>query len=65
MLPLKINCIDTRHSTADAKSTSDFKLILPSNISVLSSNTAFYITDFTVHASWYTVEAWKTIQYTS
>ena len=48
--------IDTRHSTADSKSISGFKVSLPNNIT-LPSNTAFYITDITVPVSWYTVEA--------
>ena len=56
MLPIKKIYIDTRHSTADSKSTSDFKISLPNNIT-LPSNTAFYITDITVPVSWYTVEA--------
>ena len=56
MLPIKKIYIDTRHRTADSKSTSDFKTSLPSNIT-LPSNTAFYITDITVPVSWYTVEA--------
>ena len=50
--------IDTRHRTADYKSTSDFKIDLPSNIT-LPSNTKFYITDVTVPVSWYTAEANK------
>ena len=56
MLTIKKIYIDTRHSTADSKSTSDFKISLPNNIT-LPSNTAFYITDITVPVSWYTVEA--------
>ena len=56
MLPIKKIYIDTRHRTADSKSTSDFKISLPNNIT-LPSNTAFYITDITVPVSWYTVEA--------
>ena len=56
MIPIKKIYIDTRHSTADSKSTSDFKISLPNNIT-LPSNTAFYITDITVPVSWYTVEA--------
>ena len=48
--------IDTRHSTADSNSTSDFKISMPNNIT-LPYNTAFYITDTTVPVSWYTVEA--------
>ena len=46
----------TRHKTSDSKSTSDFKVNLPNNIT-LPSNTDFYITDITVPVSWYTVEA--------
>ena len=64
MLPIKKIYIDTRHSTAESKSTSDFKVMLPSNIT-LPSNTAFYIIDFTVPVSWYTVEANKIVQYVS
>ena len=56
MLPIKKLYIDTRHTTADSKSTSDFKVSLRNNIT-LPSNTAFYITDITVPVSWYTVEA--------
>ena len=56
MLPIKMIYIDTRHSTADSKRTSDFRISLPNNIT-LPSNTAFYITDITVPVSWYTVEA--------
>jgi hypothetical protein len=56
MLPIKKIYIDTRPSTADSKSTSDFKISLPNNIT-LPSNTAFYITDITVPVVWYTVEA--------
>ena len=56
MLPIKKIYLDNRHSTADSKSTSDFKISLPNNIT-LPSNTAFYITDCTVPVSWYTVEA--------
>ena len=56
MLPIKKIYIDTRHSTADSKSTSDFKISLPNNIT-LPSNTAFYITDITVPVNWYPVEA--------
>ena len=56
MLPIKKLYIDTRHTTADSKSTSDFKVSLRSNIT-LPSNTAFYITDITVSVSWYTVQA--------
>ena len=58
MLPIKKIYIDNRHSTADSKSTSDFKISLPNNIT-LPSSTAFYITDITVTVSWYTVEAGK------
>ena len=56
MLPIKKIYIGTRHSTADSKSTSDFKIRLPNNIT-LPSNTAFYITDITVPVNWCTVEA--------
>ena len=56
MLPIKKIYIDTRHSTADSKSTSDFNISLPNNIT-LPSNTAFYIIDITFPESWYTVEA--------
>ena len=56
MLTIKKIYIDTRHRTADSKSTSDFKIIWPNSIT-LPSNTAFYITDITVPVSWYTVEA--------
>ena len=56
MLPIKKIYIDTRLTTADSKSTSDFKISLPNNIT-LPTNTAFYITDITVPVSWYTIEA--------
>ena len=55
MLPIKKIYIDTRHSTADSKNTSDFKISLPNNIP-LPCNAAFYITDITVPVSWHTVE---------
>ena len=58
MLPIKKIYIDTRHTTADPKSTSDFKIYLPNN-TTLPSKAAFYITDFTVPVRWYTVEANK------
>ena len=57
ILPINKIYIDTRHSTADSKSTSDCKQI-PSN-KTLPYNTAFYITDITVPVSGYTVEAYK------
>ena len=56
MLPIKKIYIDSRHRTADSKSTADFKINLPNN-NTLPFNTAFYITDITVPVSWYTVEA--------
>ena len=56
MLPPKKIYIDTRHSTADSKSTSDFNINLPNNIT-LPPHTGFYITDISVLVSWYTVEA--------
>ena len=58
MLPVKKIYIDTRHSTADSSSISDFKKNLPSD-TTLPSNAAFYITDITVPVGWYTVEAGK------
>ena len=56
MLPINKLYIDTRHSTADSKSTSYFKISLPNNIT-LTSNTACYITDISVPVSWSAVEA--------
>ena len=64
MLPIQKIYIDTRHSTADSKSTSDFKISLPNNIT-LPSNTAFYITDIAVPVSWYTVAAGNMLASTS
>ena len=55
MPPVNQIYIDTRHRTAESKSTSDFKINLPSNIT-LPSSTAFYIIDITAPVSWYTVE---------
>ena len=56
MLPSKKMYIDTRHKSDDLKSTSDFTINLPNNIT-LPYNITFYITDITVPVSWYTVEA--------
>jgi hypothetical protein len=56
MLPIKKIYIDTRHITADSKSTSDFNISLPNNIT-LPSNTAFYIIDIRCPVAWYTAEA--------
>ena len=58
MLQIKKLYRDTRHSTADSKSTSDLKINLPNYIT-LPYSTAFYIIDITVPVSWYTVEAGK------
>ena len=58
MLPIKKIYVDTQHTTADSKSTSDFKRYLANN-TTLPSNAAFYLTDFTVPVRWYTVEANK------
>ena len=55
MLPINRINLDTRHRTDDSKSTSDFNIHLPSNIT-LPYNAAFYITDITVPVRWYTVE---------
>ena len=56
MLPIEKIYMESRHSTADSKNTSGFKISLPNNIT-LPFNTAFYITDITASVSWYTVEA--------
>ena len=58
MLPVKKIYIDTRHSTADSSSISDFKKNLPRD-TTLPSNAASSITDLTVRVRWYTVEANK------
>ena len=58
MLPIKYIYIyiDSRHTSNDYESNTDFKIYLPVNIS-LPENTAFYITDISVPESWYTIES--------
>ena len=55
MLPLKRIYIESHHITTDSKSSSDFRMDLPINIT-LPPNSAFCITAITIPVSWYTVE---------
>ena len=57
MLHLKKIHIDRRHC-AKSKSSSDFQINLPVNIT-LPSNTALYITDIKILVCWCTVDDWK------
>ena len=59
MVPLKQIYIDSRRSTKDSKSSSDFRIYFLVNIT-LPPYSAFYITDSIIRASWYTVEVGRT-----
>ena len=55
MLPIKKIYVDSRFKTADSASHTDFKIDLPGTF-LMPENTAMYITDVTIPASWYTVD---------
>ena len=55
MLPIKKIYIDTRFMSSDSKSSSDFKIDLPSNLD-LPDDTVFYMDDICIPCSWYTID---------
>ena len=55
MLPLKKIYFDSRDSTVDSKSASNFKIELP-NMVQMPDNTVFFVTDVCVPHVWKTIE---------
>ena len=58
MLPIKKIYVDSRFKTADSASDTDLKIDLPGTF-LMPENTAMYITDVTIPASWNTVDEKK------
>ena len=56
MLPVKKLYIDSRLKAKDSRSSSDFVVDLPMNLS-MPENTVFYIDDVTIPVSWYNIDS--------
>ena len=56
MIPIKQIYIDSRNRSIDSKSSTDFYIDLPINLS-LEPNTSFYLIDITIPLSGYTIES--------
>ena len=55
MLPIKKIYIDTRFMSSDSESSSNFKVDLPTTVT-LPEDTVFYIDDICIPHSWYTID---------
>ena len=55
MLPIKKIYIDTRFMSSDSESSSNFKVDLPTTVT-LPEDTVFYMDDICIPFSWYTID---------